>query len=81
MRSKPFSLQSLLNKFIHLLPWLLMVGLFYFNATFLYQSRQLGDFGSFIASGTAARAGLNPYGSSRAPHIPWMQILKQYFQT
>jgi len=29
MRPKPFSLQSLLNKFIHLLPWLFMVGLFY----------------------------------------------------
>lgn len=63
MPPKPFSLQSLFNKLIHLLPWLLMIGLFFFNATFLYQSRQLGDFGSFIASGTAARTGLNPYGT------------------
>jgi hypothetical protein len=30
----PFSLQSLFNKLIHLSPWLLKIGLSFFNATF-----------------------------------------------
>ena len=73
IQPKPFSPQSLLKKLIRMLPWLVMLGLLFYNIAFLLSTQGLGDFGSFIASGQAAQRGENPYAvyplTSRAEYV------------
>ena len=85
MRPRPFSLHSLSQKAFHLLPWLVFVGLLFYNLAFLFNSPSilnslsLGDFGSFVASGLAVKDGENPYGIYPLTSKARYQGIVEYF--